>query len=169
MATEPTASFETSLRAQGTTLTQTTSDEFADAVADAVVEPAVGIDFEDPDLSYGDAPVTVDPTPDELLAAETGVTGVRHAVAAYGTLAVPSDEKGSEAVSLYPENHVAVVKQSQLLEDVPTLVDQLADEFDAGDDSLVLATGPSATGDMGALVYGVHGPKNIHVIVVSDK
>jgi len=32
-----------------------------------------------------------------------------------------------------------------------------------------MATGPSATGDMGALVQGVHGPSEVHVIVVESE
>jgi L-lactate dehydrogenase complex protein LldG len=32
--------------------------------------------------------------------------------------------------------------------------------------SAVLATGPSATADMGALVQGAHGPKEVHVVVI---
>jgi L-lactate dehydrogenase complex protein LldG len=34
-------------------------------------------------------------------------------------------------------------------------------------DSFILATGPSATADMGALVQGAHGPKEVEVIIHS--
>lgn len=33
----------------------------------------------------------------------------------------------------------------------------------------ILATGPSATADMGALVQGVHGPRTVHVVLVEDR
>ncbi|WP_152042300.1 LUD domain-containing protein [Salinigranum salinum] len=169
MAAESMDALEASLQRQGTELTRTTGNEFATTLADAVVEPAVGTDLSALGLSYGDAPVTVDPTPKELLAAHTGVTDVRHAIASYGTLALPSDARGTEPVSLYPERHVAVVPESVVVPDVATALDRVGDDFDVGDDSLVLATGPSATGDMGALVYGVHGPTEIHVVLVTDR
>jgi L-lactate dehydrogenase complex protein LldG len=43
------------------------------------------------------------------------------------------------------------------------------DDFDGGLDSAVLATGISATADMGATVYGVHGPRAVHAIVITDR
>ncbi|MFW5900663.1 MAG: LUD domain-containing protein, partial [Halodesulfurarchaeum sp.] len=47
--------------------------------------------------------------------------------------------------------------------------ERLEAEFTAGDLSGILATGPSATADMGATVHGVHGPSEVHVIVVTDR
>jgi len=40
----------------------------------------------------------------------------------------------------------------------------------ARDESIdvVLATGPSATADMGGLVHGAHGPKEVHVVLLRD-
>jgi len=32
-----------------------------------------------------------------------------------------------------------------------------------------LATGPSATADMGALVRGAHGPERVHVLLIDDR
>jgi len=61
-----------------------------------------------------------------------------------------------------------VLQASDLRRDLESAFEWLADEFDAGRDSLVFETGPSATGDMGALVQGVHGPSEVHVIVVED-
>jgi L-lactate dehydrogenase complex protein LldG len=34
--------------------------------------------------------------------------------------------------------------------------------------SAVVATGPSATADMGALVRGAHGPKEVHVVILDE-
>jgi L-lactate dehydrogenase complex protein LldG len=50
---------------------------------------------------------------------------------------------------------------------MPEAFDWLGDEFRAKRDSVVLATGPSATADMGALVQGAHGPKTVDIILVS--
>jgi len=37
------------------------------------------------------------------------------------------------------------------------------------DIDVILATGPSATADMGGLVRGAHGPKEVHVVLLSEK
>ncbi|WP_331713952.1 LUD domain-containing protein [Halobacterium sp. CBA1126] len=72
-------------------------------------------------------------------------------------------------MSLYPRTHVGVVRASDLHADVEATAAWLHDEFDAGRDSAVLATGASATADMGELVHGVHGPQDVHAVVVTDR
>ncbi|WP_129115336.1 LUD domain-containing protein [Halegenticoccus tardaugens] len=170
MPVQPETKFEVSLRRHGTSWTRTTSDAFAAAVTEAIETPAVATDLSDWELDFEDAPVTVDPTPRELLEATTGVTGASLGVSSYGSLLLPSDAKGTEPVSLYPERHVAVVRESDVVADVSAAFDRLGDEFaEEEPTSTVFATGPSATGDMGALVYGVHGPKSVHVIILIDR
>ncbi len=71
-------------------------------------------------------------------------------------------------MSLYPPTHVAVVRERDVLPDVEAATDHLGARFAAGESS-VFATGVSSTGDMGALVEGVHGPKHVHVIVVEEE
>lgn len=109
------------------------------------------------------------PGPDSLREGTTGVTGSRSGVASLETVVVESRPQGDELVSLLPECHVIVVQTSDVYNDLESAFSWLADEFDAGRDSLVLATGPSATGDMGALVQGVHGPERVHVIIVDNE
>lgn len=164
-----TGRFEDALDRLGLTWTRTTVAEFRAAVEAAITEPAVGTPLPFEDLSLHDVDVTLRPTTRELRAATTGVTAARFGIAEYGTVAVGSHPGGDEPVSLYPERHVAVLRERDLVADVPDAMDQLAAEFAAGNDSVVLATGISATGDMGALVEGVHGPLEVHVIVVTDR
>jgi L-lactate dehydrogenase complex protein LldG len=94
------------------------------------------------------------------------VTGSRLGIASLGTIAVESRPDGDELIALLPEYHVVVLRAADLRADLESAFGWLADEFEAGRDSVVLATGPSATGDMGALVQGVHGPERVHAIVV---
>ncbi|MFB6297318.1 MAG: LUD domain-containing protein [Salinirussus sp.] len=159
-------SFEESLEELGVTWTRTTTGEFADAVREAVAEPAVGAPLPFAELSLSGTGVTLRPTPAQLRAAETGVTAARFGIAEYGTLAIQSRPGGDEPVSLYPERHVAILRECDLVADLPAAVDRLGEEFAAGHDSTVFATGISATGDMGDFVEGVHGPLEVHVIVV---
>lgn len=169
MSTELVAEFEESLQRRGVTWARTEAAEFERALTDALAEPAIGAPLPFDAVSLADAPVTLEPTPRELVEARTGVTAARLGVSAYGSLLVRSDASGTEPVSLYPDRHVAVLRASDLVADVPTALERLGDEIEAGRNSAVFATGPSATGDMGALVEGVHGPRDVHVILLSDR
>lgn len=157
--------FESSLDALDVTWTRTTPEGLEDALADAVLEPVVGAPLPFDGLSLPDW-IPAHPTAQELQEARTGVTGVGGGIAEYGTLIVQSRPGGDEPVSLYPERHVAVLRSSDLVAGVPEALEFLGEEFDAGRDSAVFATGMSATGDMGELVRGVHGPREVHVVIV---
>jgi L-lactate dehydrogenase complex protein LldG len=61
------------------------------------------------------------------------------------------------------------VAASDIEPGVKAAYERLGDAAEAGQDTHVLATGPSATADMGALVEGVHGPHEVHVIVLEDR
>jgi len=164
-------SFEDALDGLGVTWTRTVVEEFTEAVSEVVVEPAVGapLAFEDEDLSLAGTGATLRPTPAQLREAATGVTAARLGIADYGTVAIQSRPSGDEPVSLYPERHVAVLRESDLVEGISEAMERLGAEFAAGRDSVVFATGISATGDMGELVEGVHGPLEVHVITVTDR
>lgn len=134
---------------------------------EAIDPPAVGVSLPFATDSLAEAGVIEDPRPSELAAANTGVTPVRFAVAEYGTLAIPSTSAGDEPISLYPPKHVAVVAESDVHPDLGAGFDRLETAFAEGTDSIVLATGVSATADMGELVEGVHGPRSVHVVIVT--
>lgn len=69
-------------------------------------------------------------------------------------------------MSLYPERHVAILREEELHADMDEAFAWLGEEFAAGRDSYVFATGASATADMGEMVEGVHGPAEVHVVVL---
>jgi len=159
--------FEASLDDLDVTRTRTAPDGLEDALAEAVVEPVVGAPLPFEGLSLPDW-VPTRPTARQLRDARTGVTAAGGGIAEYGTLVVRSRPGGDEPVSLYPERHVAVLRSADLVAGVPEALEFLGEEFAAGRDSAVLATGMSATGDMGELVRGVHGPREVHVVIVED-
>lgn len=169
MSTDLMATFEASLDGLDLEWSHTSAADLTAAVDGAVKLPAVGAPLPFENLSLDETNVVVDPTPDQLDAAMTGVTAAGLAIAEHGTVVVQSRPGGDEPVSLYPMRHVAVVRRSDLVADVPAAMDWLAAEFEDGRDSAVFATGVSATGDMGAIVKGVHGPLEVHVIVVDDR
>ena len=134
-----------------------------------VVElPAVGAPLGGYDVSLENLPITLDPTPRQLQNASTGVTPIAQAIGEYGSLVIESNSAGNEPVSLYPPTHIGIVKESNVIPDVESTTDYLLERFTAGK-SAVFATGVSSTGDMGALVEGVHGPNTVCVIILMDQ
>jgi L-lactate dehydrogenase complex protein LldG len=163
------AAFEASLSLLDVERTRTTTDGFADALTAAVEAPAVGTELPFDGVSLDGTGVQTDPTPAQLQAATTGVTPVGGGIAEYGTVLVESRAAGDELVALYPERHVAVLGESDLVADVRTATRELAEAFAESPGSTVFATGVSATADMGATVEGVHGPKEVHVVILTDR
>ena len=160
--------FRDSLAARGVSLSETTPDGCAGAVADAVGESsAVGAPLP---AKFGSLPaaVTTRPTTAELDDATTGVTPAVLGVADYGSVLLESDPEGTELASLYPERHVAVLRAADVVADMPAAFDRLGPRLREERGSVVFATGPSATADMGSLVLGAHGPKAVHVVLVHD-
>jgi L-lactate dehydrogenase complex protein LldG len=169
MASEVIDAFESSLARVDVALTRTTTDALADELADIVESPAVGIalPFEGASLP---SDVVTDPTTAELEDATTGVTAAGFAVAEYGSVVVRPTAEGEEPVSLFVDRHVAVVAESDVVPDMAAGIERLA-EVAAGDGprDAIVATGPSATADMGELVKGAHGPKAVDVVLLEDR
>ena len=146
---------------------RTTPEEFDATLADHLDGPAVGTALDDVDASLAGTDVTVDPTPAELEAARTGVTTASFAVADYGSVVIPTTETGTELVSLFVDRHVAVVDAADVVPEMDAAFDRFGEEFRSDRSSAIVATGPSATADMGSLVRGAHGPSEVRVIVVT--
>lgn len=165
------STFESSLTDLAASVTRTTAAAFGDTLSTLLEPPVVAapLSIEGVSLEDLDEPVTVSPSPAELDAANTGVSAAGMGVANYGTITIRSTPGGEEFVSLFPERHVVVVAASDIVPDMPAAFERLAEEFEAGHTSQILATGPSVTGDMGGLVWGVHGPKEVHVVVLEDR
>lgn len=148
---------------------RTTTAGFSDTL-DAVIEPpAVGAPLPFDEVSLAGSGVTLNPTPAQLEAAETGVTAIRLGVASYGTIVIESAPDATEAASLFPPLHVAVLRAADIVPDLEAAFQWLGHTLRDEPTSAILATGPSATADMGALVRGAHGPKRVHVIILDDQ
>ncbi|WP_311173779.1 LUD domain-containing protein [Halobellus ordinarius] len=161
--------FASSLSEAGVEYTRTTAREFETALSAAIELPAVGAPLGLDSVSLGETDVQLPPTPRLLLEAETGVTRVHGGVIEHGSFVIQSDEAGTEPVSLYPRKHVGVIRASDLQEDFDATASWLDGEFQSGRDSAIVATGASATADMGKIVDGVHGPQTVHAIILTDR
>lgn len=141
---------------------------FPSVLAERMEPPAVGAPLPFEGLSLEGVDVTVDPTPAELSEARTGVTAARMAIASYGSILIQSGPDATEAASLFPDRHVAVVRASDVVADMSAAFARLGPALREEPTSAIVATGPSATADMGALVKGAHGPMAVDVVLVEE-
>jgi L-lactate dehydrogenase complex protein LldG len=95
-----------------------------------------------------------------------GITSADFALSDTGSLVMISSREEPRLVSLLPPAHIAVVPASKLLTGLDELYSILPRPSQQSS-SMVLITGPSRTADIEQiLVRGVHGPGEIHVVVV---
>lgn len=149
----------------GASVTRVPPDQVAETITSLSEAPVVGAPLPWDDVSLP-ADVPTDPTPADLDAATTGVTAAALAIADYGSVVLRSTAAGSEPVSLFPDRHVAVVREDTIVPDMPAAFAWFGERFREERESAIIATGPSATADMGELVLGAHGPKDVEVVVV---
>jgi len=98
--------------------------------------------------------------------ADVGITSADYALADTGTLVMLASPAEARLVSLLPPVHIAVAPIGRVLSGLDELFTILPNPA-AGTSSMVLITGPSRTADIEQiLVRGVHGPGEIHVVVV---
>ena len=98
----------------------------------------------------------------ELDAADGVVTGAALAIALTGTIVLDAGPgQGRRALSLLPDLHVCVVEADQIAANVPAAIERLVPSRPQ-----TWISGPSATSDIELnRVEGVHGPRNLHIIV----
>ena len=167
---------------------RTTSDGVQaaiDAAIDAAIGAAIGAAIEDGNISNILVPVNFPtawlPTSvaivrdenskgmplanNELDRLHTVLTTASAGIAETGTLVLEHGAgEGRRALTLVPDRHICVVRASQVVETVPeafTGIQQRATQ------PITLISGPSATSDIEMTrIRGVHGPRNLVVILV---
>ncbi|QSG09364.1 LUD domain-containing protein [Halapricum desulfuricans] len=144
--------------------TLTTVDELSGEL-ERFSEPTVGAPFPFEDLSLPDSIPRASESED-VKDANTGVTAGVLAIAEYGSVVIGSEPPETEPVSLYADTHVAVVRAEDVVASMGEAFAELGPRLREAGGNAIIVTGPSATADMGALVRGVHGPGDVHVVIV---
>lgn len=101
-----------------------------------------------------------------------GLSGADAGLAATGSLLLASGGGKIRTASLLPPVHVAVLRESQIL---PGLESWVAEQRAAGLDTfrhssnVIVISGPSRTADIAMeLILGMHGPRELHIVLVKD-
>jgi len=109
-----------------------------------------------------------------FIEADIGISGANFAVAESGTLVLVSNEGNARLVTSLPPVHIAIVtveKFVETLEEATTLVKTLivASSGMKMTSYISFITGPSRTTDIEKeLIMGVHGPQEVHIIILDN-
>ncbi len=131
-----------------------------------VVPSGIPAAWRDADVELVDDQGLAAPELDRIDGALTGCTA---AIAETGTIVLTAGPaEGRRALSLVPDLHVCVVAEQQIVELLPEALARIAaDGLQLS--PITFISGPSATSDIElSRVEGVHGPRNLVVLVVND-
>ena len=100
--------------------------------------------------------------------AEIGLSTAAWAIAETGTLVLEGGSGKGRTVTLLPPTYVAVVPVERILSTVPEAIEKyVGGDAGALPANVSFHTGPSRSGDIEmALFVGMHGPGDVHVILV---
>ncbi len=103
-------------------------------------------------------------TTEDLDAVDVVVTGCAVAIAETGTVVLDgAPDQGRRVITLLPDHHICVVSVDRIVATVPEGLHRLDPTR-----PLTMISGPSATSDIELTrVEGVHGPRNLDVIIAT--
>ncbi len=145
-----------------------------DALSDYLVRHNLGTDIRmapDPrldDIPWADRPtltITRGPSDGDD---DVSVTAAFAAIAETGTLMLLSGPDSPTTLNFLPDNHVVVLRASQVTAAYEDGWDALRDTG-AMPRTVNFITGPSRTGDIEQkILLGAHGPRRLHIILIED-
>jgi len=102
--------------------------------------------------------------------AETGVARAARGIASTGTCVVETDDEETRLETMLPEISVLLLRKGDIVPDLPDIAPYLrARQADGKVSYTSFITGPSRTADIERVgAIGVHGPLELHVILLED-
>jgi L-lactate dehydrogenase complex protein LldG len=152
-------------------LRESGGDEILMWADDALTAPALGESLHRAGFKVLDPTVPADAVGRrekqlQLARASAGITGALAGLADTGSLVLTSGPARPRLASLLPPTHVALLSVADLHPSLPAFFAARPDLARAGS-NVVIITGPSRTADIELTpVYGVHGPKVLHVVLI---
>lgn len=114
------------------------------------------------------AEITVCPTAADLFNYDVGITMAQAAIVETGTLILEAETERHRLVSLLPPVHIGLVYSRDIVLTIGDALSQLhGPDPKQMSRAITFITGPSRTADIElTLTVGVHGPKELYVIVI---
>ena len=105
---------------------------------------------------------------DDLAGCDIAITSCEFLVARTGSVVLSAAQQSGRTVSVYAPIHICIAYTDQLVYDVRETLEKMKEKYPGNLPSMItFATGPSRTADIEkTLVVGVHGPKEVYVILV---
>jgi len=100
---------------------------------------------------------------------DAGIVEADYAIASTGTLAVIGAPARPRSLSLIPPTNIVLISAARIVPNLAALLAAVGPETIASH-PMVLVTGPSRTADIEKrIVIGVHGPKELYVVIVGGR
>ncbi|MBD3648858.1 MAG: lactate utilization protein [Pseudomonadales bacterium] len=166
--------FEKMLTAvQGSVARVTSADQVPGAIREYLgmdeADICINGEVEEMDLPWGDAP-GIRPVPWVARSSlGVSVTGCFAAAAETGTVAIMSSNLNPLTLNFLAERHIVILFADQLVGSYEEIWDRVRARGALPRD-VTFVSGPSCTGDIEMMLeYGAHGPRSLHVIIVSGR
>ena len=109
------------------------------------------------------------PNAHDIFLFDVGISNAQAGIAETGTIVIDSARERHRLVSLVPPVHIAIINASSIVETLGDALTLLQKDKEISP-AITFITGPSRTADIElTLAIGVHGPRELYVIVNESK
>jgi L-lactate utilization protein LutC len=104
--------------------------------------------------------------PSGLFDCDLGITSAQWGIGETGTLVLESERESHRLTSLVPPVHLCILRAADIRQTLSEILELINKDLSR---TVTFITGASRTSDIElTLAIGVHGPKELHVIVIND-
>ena len=105
-----------------------------------------------------------------LAGIDIGLTFIDYGIAETGTLVLDSSSEEVRLATMISEVHIAILPQSKIRQNAYALGEELKKNMRSYPNYTAFITGPSRTADIErVLALGVHGPLELHILLLKDE